>query len=260
MPDLPMLLGTARQRLDDRADRLALACAICFRIVRARWTAPCARCRPCRRCWSCLSTGWRPASAGSCSQCLICSAPGDRTWSSSGGCPRPHRRSPPSALRFGSRRRILSGRLRHAVSDARGRAGERLARLSEATIRRRAPGRRFAAEFGRRPAEIAVARSRTQPGICADLRCQGPTPSQARPCSGRGFHPASPRGRRCARDGRWPSADEVRACCRLIRSRRWTARASKASVPPRPAIRALFSGPRSRFAVLTGFALCPSPS
>ena len=135
MPDLPMLLGTARQRLDDRADRLVLALRHVFSArrsaldgaVRAIPSLPAMLEMSVHR----LETGFRR---------LLFAMPnllGTRRsdMEQLGRLPSPAQAIAAKRASLRLTAAHLSGSLRHAVSDARGRAGERLARLSEATVR-----------------------------------------------------------------------------------------------------------------------------
>lgn len=135
MPDLPMLLGTARQRLDDKADRLALSLRNLFAncqsgldsAVRAMPALPALLELSRHK----LETGFRR---------LLFAMPNLLSIRQSemeqfGRLPSPAQAiaTKRASLRLAAAH--LNGGLRHTVSDARGRAGERLARLSEATIR-----------------------------------------------------------------------------------------------------------------------------
>jgi exodeoxyribonuclease VII large subunit len=135
MPDLPMLLGTARQRLDDRADRLVLTLRHVFSdrrsaldgTVRAIPSLPAMLEMSVHR----LETGFRR---------LLFAMPNLLSTRRSdmeqlGRLPLPAQAIAAKRAWLRLAAAHLSGTLRHAVSDARGRAGERLARLSEATVR-----------------------------------------------------------------------------------------------------------------------------
>ncbi len=135
LPDLTMLLGTARQRLDDRADRLALGMRHVISAkrgaldiaLRAIPSLPAMLEFSLHR----LETGYRR---------VLFAMPnllGTRRseMEQLGRLPSPARAIATKRASLQLAAAHLSGSLRHAVSDARGRAGERLARLSEATLR-----------------------------------------------------------------------------------------------------------------------------
>ena len=64
LPDLPALLGTARQRLDDRAERLVLALPNLLHKRRASLATSCGGCPICRRCSPPVANVCRSAASG----------------------------------------------------------------------------------------------------------------------------------------------------------------------------------------------------
>ena len=64
LPDLPALLGTARQRLDDRAERLAWRCRTCCTSGAWRWTGWGRACRTCLPCWPRAASGCASMACG----------------------------------------------------------------------------------------------------------------------------------------------------------------------------------------------------